>query len=107
MREISQRVEHYLATFMRIFHRWMQEETANRRGQSHLPRCTTTRDNRWIVSMAVMNSLAISQWILSVMHHSVSTRTIRHRLQQTGMSVRYPLLRLTLKLQAFVQQMER
>ncbi|GFW56376.1 transposable element Tcb1 transposase [Trichonephila clavipes] len=30
------------------------------------------------------------------MHHSVSTRTIRRRLQQSGMSSRYPLLHLPL-----------
>ncbi|GFX71007.1 hypothetical protein TNCV_2706101 [Trichonephila clavipes] len=34
--------------------------------------------------------------IQSVTHHSVSARTIRHRLQLSGMSARCPLLRLTL-----------
>ncbi|GFW49849.1 transposable element Tcb1 transposase [Trichonephila clavipes] len=41
-------------------------------------------------------SRTITQQIRSVTHHLVSARTIRSRLQQSGMSVRRPLLRLPL-----------
>ncbi|GFU21092.1 integrase catalytic domain-containing protein [Trichonephila clavipes] len=41
-------------------------------------------------------SRTIAQRIQSVMQHSVSTRTIRRRFQQSGMSARRPLLRLPL-----------
>ncbi|GFV28470.1 transposable element Tcb1 transposase [Trichonephila clavipes] len=37
-------------------------------------------------------SRIIAQHIESVAHHSVSVRTIRHRLQQSGLSARRPLL---------------
>ncbi|GFX58779.1 transposable element Tcb1 transposase [Trichonephila clavipes] len=47
-----------------------------------------------IVLMAVMARAA--QQIQSVTHHSVIARTIRCRLQQSGMSARYPLHRLLL-----------
>lgn len=99
-REIGQRVGRNQATVMRICNRWMQEGTTDRRGRSHPPRCTTARDDRHIVRMAVMDRAAtsrtIAQQIQSVTHHSVSARTIRRRLQQSGMSARRPLLRLPL-----------
>ncbi|GFX42500.1 transposable element Tcb1 transposase [Trichonephila clavipes] len=53
---------------MRICGRWMQEGTTDRRGRSHPPHCTT----------------------------SLSARTIRRRLQQSGLSSRGPLLGLSL-----------
>ncbi|GFV39729.1 transposable element Tcb1 transposase [Trichonephila clavipes] len=83
---------------MRICHRWMQEETAHRRGRSHPPRCTTARDDRRIVRMAVMDHVAasrtIAQQIQPITDHSVSSRTIQRRLQQSGISARRPLHRL-------------
>ncbi|GFW23187.1 hypothetical protein TNCV_3802871 [Trichonephila clavipes] len=39
-------------------------------------------------------SRTIAQQIQSVVHHSVSVRSIRRRLQQRGISTRRPLLRL-------------
>ncbi|GFX07765.1 transposable element Tcb1 transposase [Trichonephila clavipes] len=51
--------------------------------------------------MAVMNrsvtSGSIAHHIESVTHHSVSARVIRCRLQQSGLSVRRPLLGLPLR----------
>ncbi|GFW39109.1 uncharacterized protein TNCV_1831001 [Trichonephila clavipes] len=68
----------------------MQEGTTDRRGRSHPPQCTISREDRQIVSMAVtdrsVTSRTVAQHIESVTHHSVSTRTIRHRLQQSGLS---------------------
>ncbi|GFX28935.1 transposable element Tcb1 transposase [Trichonephila clavipes] len=98
--EISRHVGRNQATVMLICRRWMQEETTDRRGRSHPPRCTTHRDDRWIARMAVMDRAAISQTITlqiqSVTHHSVSALTIRRCLQQSAMSARRPLLRLPL-----------
>ncbi|GFV85422.1 transposable element Tcb1 transposase [Trichonephila clavipes] len=85
---------------MRICDRWMQEGTTERRGRSHPPQCTTSREDRQIVRMAVMDrsvpSRTVAQHIESVTHHSVSARTIQRRLQQSGMSARRPLLGLSL-----------
>ncbi|GFT39812.1 transposable element Tcb1 transposase [Trichonephila clavipes] len=85
---------------MRICDRWMQEGTTDRRGRSHPPQCTTSREDRQIMRMAVMDrsvtSRTIAQHIESVTHHSVSARTIRRRLQQSGLSARLPLLGLPL-----------
>ncbi|GFS51451.1 transposable element Tc1 transposase [Trichonephila clavipes] len=82
---------------MWICHRWMQEETT---GRLHPPLCTPGRVDRRILRMAVMNCAAVSrtiaQQIQSITHHSVSALTIRRRLQQSGMSARRPLLRLSL-----------
>ncbi|GFV02604.1 transposable element Tcb1 transposase [Trichonephila clavipes] len=76
----------------------MQEGTTDRRGRSHLPQCTTSREKRQIVHMAVMDrsvtSRTIAQHIESVTRHSVSARTIRRHLQQSGLSARRPLLGL-------------
>ncbi|GFV82820.1 transposable element Tcb1 transposase [Trichonephila clavipes] len=78
----------------------MQEGTTDRRCRSHLPQCTPSREDRQIVHMAVtdrsVTSRTISQHIESVTQHSVSARTIRHRLQQSGLSTRRPLLGLPL-----------
>ncbi|GFW06297.1 transposable element Tcb1 transposase [Trichonephila clavipes] len=70
----------------------MQGSTTNRRGQSHPPQCTTSREDRKIVRTAVTDrsvaSRTIAQHIESVTHHSVSARTIRRRLQQSGLSAK-------------------
>ncbi|GFY15978.1 uncharacterized protein TNCV_1286231 [Trichonephila clavipes] len=66
--EIGSRVGRNQTTVMRICDRWMQEGTADRRGRSHPPQCT----------------------------NSLSARTIRCRLQKSGLSARLPLLGLPL-----------
>ncbi|GFV71389.1 transposable element Tcb1 transposase [Trichonephila clavipes] len=53
---------------MRIYDRWLQEATTDRRGRSHPPQCTT----------------------------SLSARTIRRHLQQSGLSARRLLFGLPL-----------
>ncbi|GFX24279.1 transposable element Tcb1 transposase [Trichonephila clavipes] len=99
-REIGSRVEGNQTTVMRICDRWMQEGTTDRRGRSHPPQCTTSREDRQIVRMAVTDlsvpSRTVAQHIQSVTHHSVSARTIRRHLQQSGLSARRPLLGLLL-----------
>ncbi|GFW23360.1 HTH_38 domain-containing protein [Trichonephila clavipes] len=62
-REIDQRVGRNQSTLMRICHLWMQEETMNRWGRSHPPRCTTACDDRWIVRMTVMDRATTSRTI--------------------------------------------
>ncbi|GFX87189.1 transposable element Tcb1 transposase [Trichonephila clavipes] len=101
-REIGSRVGRNETTVMRICDRWMQEGMMDRGGRSHPPQCTTSREDRKIVHMAVtdlsVTSRAIAQHIEPVTHHSVSARTIQHRLQQSGLSARRPLLGLPLTL---------
>ncbi|GFX59891.1 transposable element Tcb1 transposase [Trichonephila clavipes] len=67
-REIGSRVGRNQTTVMRIWDHWMQESMTDRRGRSHPPQCTTSQ----------------------------SARTIRRRLQQSGLSARRPLLGLPL-----------
>ncbi|GFX04251.1 transposable element Tcb1 transposase [Trichonephila clavipes] len=99
-REIGSRVGRNQTTVMRICDRWMQEGTTDRRGQSHPPQCTTSREDRQIVRMAVTDrsftSRTIAQHIESVTHHSVFARTIQRRLQQSGLPARRTLLGLPL-----------
>ncbi|GFT89698.1 transposable element Tcb1 transposase [Trichonephila clavipes] len=61
----------------------MQEGTTDLRGRSHPPQCTTSREDRLIVRMAVMDhsvtSQTVAQHIESVTYHSVSARTIRRK----------------------------
>ncbi|UYV65118.1 hypothetical protein LAZ67_3003179 [Cordylochernes scorpioides] len=99
-REIGSRVGRNQTTVMRICDRWMQKGTTDRRVRSHTPQCTTSRADRQIVRMAVtdrsVTSRTVAQHIQSVTHHPVSARTIRRRLQQSGLSARHPLLRLPL-----------
>ncbi|GFX20408.1 transposable element Tcb1 transposase [Trichonephila clavipes] len=60
----------------------------------------TLREDRQVVRMAVTDrsviSRTVAQHIESVTHHLVSARTIRRRLQQSGLSARLPLLGLPL-----------
>ncbi|GFV04093.1 transposable element Tcb1 transposase [Trichonephila clavipes] len=99
-RNIGNRVGRNQSTVKRICDRWMQECTTDRRGRSHPSQCTTSRENKKIVLMAVtdrsVTSRTVAQHIESVTHHSVSTRTIRCHLQQIGLSARRPLLGLPL-----------
>ncbi|GFW54875.1 HTH_38 domain-containing protein [Trichonephila clavipes] len=85
---------------MRICDRWMQDGTTDRRGRSHPPQCTTSREERKIVRMAVtdrsVSSRTVEQHIEFVTQHSVSARTIRRCLQQSGLSARRQLLGLPL-----------
>ncbi|GFW79973.1 transposable element Tcb1 transposase [Trichonephila clavipes] len=98
--EIGSRVGRNQPTVMRICDRWIQEGTTDRRGRSQPSQCTTSREDRQIVRMAVtdhsVTSRTIAQHIESVTHHSVSASTIRRRLQQSGLSARRPLLGLPL-----------
>ncbi|GFS74027.1 transposable element Tcb1 transposase [Trichonephila clavipes] len=95
-REIGSRVGRNQTTATRICDRWMQEGTTDRRGPSHPPQCTNSREDMQIVRIAVtdhsVTSRTIAQHIESVTHHSVSAGTIRRRLQQSGLSARRPLL---------------
>ncbi|GFX58145.1 transposable element Tcb1 transposase [Trichonephila clavipes] len=99
-KEFGSRVGRKQTTVMRICDRWMQEGTTDRRGRSHPPQCTTSLKERHIVRMTVtdcsVTSQTVEQHIENVMHHSVSVRIIRRRLQQNGMSARRPLLGLPL-----------
>ncbi|GFW60656.1 transposable element Tcb1 transposase [Trichonephila clavipes] len=99
-RQIGSRVGRNQSTVMRICDRWMQEGTRDRRRRSHLPQCTTSREDRHIVRIAMtdrsVTSRIVAQHIECVTHHSVSARTIRCRLQQSGLSARRPLLGLPL-----------
>ncbi|GFU05682.1 transposable element Tcb1 transposase [Trichonephila clavipes] len=99
-REIDSRVERNQTTVMWICDRWTQKGTTDRRGLSHPPHCTTSREDRQIVRMAVtdcsVTSRTISKHIEFVTHHSVSARTIRRHLQQSGLSAKRPLLGLPL-----------
>ncbi|GFV27199.1 transposable element Tcb1 transposase [Trichonephila clavipes] len=94
-REIGSRVGRNQTTVMRICDRRVQEGMMDQRGRSHPPQCTTSREDRQILRMAVMDrsvtSQIVAQHIESVTHHSVSARTIRRRLQQSGLSARRPL----------------
>ncbi|GFW77171.1 HTH_Tnp_Tc3_2 domain-containing protein [Trichonephila clavipes] len=78
----------------------LDEGRTDRCGRSHTPQFTTSRENRQIVCMAgtdhPVTSRTVAQHIESVTHHSVSASTIRHRLQQSGLSARRPLLNLPL-----------
>ncbi|GFY00875.1 transposable element Tcb1 transposase [Trichonephila clavipes] len=67
-REIGSRVGLNQTTIMRICDRWIQEGTTDRHDRSHPPQYTT----------------------------SLSARTIRRRLQQSGLSARRPFLGLPL-----------
>ncbi|GFT72183.1 transposable element Tcb1 transposase [Trichonephila clavipes] len=97
---IGSRVGRNQTTVMWVCSRWNQEGTMDRRGGSYPPQCTTSHEDRQIVRMAVtdrsVTSRTEAQHIESVTHHSVSARTIRRRLQQSGLSARRPLLGLTL-----------
>ncbi|GFV99817.1 transposable element Tcb1 transposase [Trichonephila clavipes] len=75
-REIGSRVGRYQTTVMRICDR---QESCAHGGDVSLSHITN-----------------ITQHIESVTHHSVSARTIRRHLQQSGLSTRHPLLGLSL-----------
>ncbi|GFY24213.1 transposable element Tcb1 transposase [Trichonephila clavipes] len=99
-REFGSRVGRNQTTVMRICDRWIQEGTTDQRVRSHPPQCTTSHEDRQIVRMAVtdrsVTSRTIAQHIETVTHHSVSARTIRRRLQHSGLSARCQLLGLPL-----------
>ncbi|GFV28419.1 transposable element Tcb1 transposase [Trichonephila clavipes] len=82
--KIGSRVGRNQTTVMRIYDHWMQEGMTDRRGRSHPPQCTTSREDRQIGRMAVMDRSVISrtlaQHVESATHHLVSARTIRGRL---------------------------
>ncbi|GFS49511.1 HTH_Tnp_Tc3_2 domain-containing protein [Trichonephila clavipes] len=93
-REIGSRVGRNQTTVMRICDRWMQEGTVDQPGRSHTPQCTISREDRQIGRMTVrdhsITSRTAAKPIESATHHSVHARTIRRRLQQSGLSARCP-----------------
>ncbi|GFX00831.1 HTH_38 domain-containing protein [Trichonephila clavipes] len=100
VREIGSRVARNETTVMQISDCRMQESTKSRRGRSHPPQCITSREDRQIMRMIVtdrsVTSRTVAQHIEFVTHLLVSARTIRRRLQQSGLSARHPLLGLPL-----------
>ncbi|GFX49606.1 transposable element Tcb1 transposase [Trichonephila clavipes] len=99
-RQISRHVGRNQITVIRLCDRWMQDGTTNRRGQSHPPQRTSSLEDRQIVLMAMTDHSVTSQTAVQhikfVTHHSVTARTIRHRLQQSYLSARRPLFGLPL-----------
>ncbi|GFW77733.1 transposable element Tcb1 transposase [Trichonephila clavipes] len=99
-RKIGSRVGRNQTTVMRICDRWIQEGTTDRHGPLHPPQGTTSRKDRQIKRMAVtdhsVTSRNVAQNFASVRYHSVFARTIRRRLQQSGLSTRRLLLGLPL-----------
>ncbi|GFW25146.1 transposable element Tcb1 transposase [Trichonephila clavipes] len=73
-REIGSRVGRNQTTVMRICDRWMQESTTDRRGRSHPPQCTTSREDRQIVRMAVTDRSVTSR---TIAQHIESERIIQ------------------------------
>ncbi|GFV63678.1 transposable element Tc1 transposase [Trichonephila clavipes] len=59
-REIGQHVGRNQANVIGIRHRWMQEETTDRRDQSPTPRCTNAHDDRRIGRIDVMGLIVTS-----------------------------------------------
>ncbi|GFX32863.1 transposable element Tcb1 transposase [Trichonephila clavipes] len=100
VRKIGSRVGRTQTTVMWICDRWMHDGTTDQRGRSHLPQCTTSREDRKILPMTVtdrsVTSRTVAQHIESVTQHSVFARTIRRHLHQSGLSARHPLLGLPL-----------
>ncbi|GFV95174.1 HTH_Tnp_Tc3_2 domain-containing protein [Trichonephila clavipes] len=90
-RKTGSRVGRNRTTVMRICDRCMQKGTTAR---PHPPQITTSREDRQIMRMAVIDrsvtSRTVAQHIESVTHHSVPARTIRHHLQQSYLSARRP-----------------
>ncbi|GFW84953.1 uncharacterized protein TNCV_682411 [Trichonephila clavipes] len=82
--EIGSRVGRNQTIVMRICDRWTQEGKTVRRGRSNQIQCTTSREDRQILRLSIMDhsvtSRTIEQHIESVTHHSVSARSIRRRL---------------------------
>ncbi|GFW26202.1 transposable element Tcb1 transposase [Trichonephila clavipes] len=72
----------------------------DQRGPSHPRQCTISLEDRQNVRKTVtdrsVTSRTVAQHIESVTHHSVSARTIRRRLKQSGTSARRPFLGLPL-----------
>ncbi|GFV01245.1 uncharacterized protein TNCV_3374791 [Trichonephila clavipes] len=66
-KEIGSRVGRNQATVMQICERRMQEGMTDQRGRAHPPQCTTPRENRQIVRMAVKD-------------HSVTSRTVAQHI---------------------------
>ncbi|GFS95710.1 transposable element Tcb1 transposase [Trichonephila clavipes] len=60
-RKIGSRVGRNQTTVMRIFDRWMQESTTDQRGRSHPPQCSTSREDKQIVRIAVMDRSVTSR----------------------------------------------
>ncbi|GFS71135.1 transposable element Tcb1 transposase [Trichonephila clavipes] len=68
--EIGSRVGRNQTTVMRICDRWRQEGTTDRRGQSHPPQCTTSREDRTIVHVSVTHPSVTSRTVAQhIMHH--------------------------------------
>ncbi|GFV30988.1 HTH_Tnp_Tc3_2 domain-containing protein [Trichonephila clavipes] len=97
---MGSRVGQNQTTVMLICDRWMQERTPNLRCPSHPPQCTSSGEDRQIVRLIdtdhSVTSRTVAQRIDSVTNHSESARTIRRRLQQSGLSARRLLLGLPL-----------
>ncbi|GFV47786.1 transposable element Tcb1 transposase [Trichonephila clavipes] len=63
IKKIGSHVGRNQTTVMRICDRWMQKGTTDRRGHSHPPHCTTSREDKQIVRMAVTDRSVTSRTV--------------------------------------------
>ncbi|GFT03792.1 HTH_Tnp_Tc3_2 domain-containing protein [Trichonephila clavipes] len=81
-------------TVSRIWNRWVQDGNTERRAGSQRPPITSSREDRHVTRMVLMDraatSRALSQELVSFARQQVSTRTVRRLLLQYGLSARRP-----------------
>ncbi|GFS66800.1 transposable element Tcb1 transposase [Trichonephila clavipes] len=86
----------------RIWNRWVQDGKTERSAGSQRPPITSSREDRHVTLMALMDraapSRALSQELGSFAGQQVSARTVRRRMQQYGLSARILWWRLPLTL---------
>ncbi|UYV65641.1 hypothetical protein LAZ67_3004938 [Cordylochernes scorpioides] len=106
-KEISSRVGGNQTTVMRICDRWLQKGTTDRRVRSHPPQCTTSRDDRQIVRMAVSDRSVTSRTVAHcVMHRHTGPAPGIMVWNGMGYHSRTPLVRIagTLNSQRYISE---
>ncbi|GFV89246.1 HTH_Tnp_Tc3_2 domain-containing protein [Trichonephila clavipes] len=86
----------------RLWNRWVQDGNTERRPVSQLPPITSSRGERHVTHMTLIDyaatSRALREELGSFARQQVSAPTVRQPLQQHGLSARRPWLRLPLTL---------
>ncbi|GFU53685.1 HTH_Tnp_Tc3_2 domain-containing protein [Trichonephila clavipes] len=89
-------------TVSRIWNRWIQDANTKRSARSQRPCITSSREEWHGTRMALMDYASMRRVLTRELglfaRHQVSSRTVRRRLLQDGLSARRPWLRLPLTL---------
>ena len=100
-RDVAERFRVSQSVISRLWNRYLQAGNCQRKPKSGRPRCTTGREDRYLVNVAKRNrfqsAVKLTTEFRRVTGRQISSQTIRNRLHEGNLKARRPAVRPVLK----------